>query len=89
MKVTIEGRAFFNANQLKDTIDEAFREAGPGFDAEALDDSRGAPVELVGHPSENLDHGQVLLIHPKVSLELNVDDLERALRVFRRGYGPR
>lgn len=52
------------------------------------DDDREVPVEIVGAPDEDLDSGQVLLIHPKFSLELNRRELERALRPFERSGEP-
>lgn len=77
MKVIIEGRAFFNAKTLKEQLDQM-----PVLDASMLDDSHEVKVEIVGSPDEDLDRGQILICHPKVSLELNRGELERALRVF-------
>jgi len=79
MRVTIYGQAYFNAETLKAELD-----AKPVLDASMLDDSHEVHVELVGHPSEELERGEVLIIHPLVSLKLSVSDLERALRVFRK-----
>jgi hypothetical protein len=46
------------------------------------DDLSEGEVTIVGAPDEDLETGQVLLIHPKFSLEVNLRDLERALRPF-------
>jgi hypothetical protein len=48
------------------------------------DDLSEVEVTIVGAPDEDLDDGQVLIIHPKFSLELNLRELERALRPFER-----
>lgn len=46
------------------------------------DDAHDVPVTIVGAPDEDLDDGQVLICHPKFSIELNLRELERALRPF-------
>lgn len=42
-------------------------------------------LTIVGYPDEELEPGQVLLAVEKVSLVVNLDDLRRGLRAFRRG----
>lgn len=51
------------------------------------DDATEVPVEVRGPPDDDLEEWAVLLVHPKVSLEVSRDELERALRVFARGDG--
>ena len=48
------------------------------------DDGGDTEIEIVGFPDEDLEPEQVLIIHPKFSLELNLSDLQRALRPFER-----
>jgi hypothetical protein len=74
MKVTIEGCASFDSRVF--TTEE--------FNPGKLDDNEDSdvPIEVIGHPDEELRRGEILLVHPKVSLKLCLDDLQRALRPF-------
>lgn len=75
MKVIIEGRLHTSAALLKDALSEADEEGMVG-------DTYDVKIEVVGSPDEELERGQIPLIHPKVSIELSFDELQRALRVF-------
>ncbi len=46
-------------------------------------------IEVVGWPDEDLPRGSVLLVHPDVSLEVDAEELARALRPFVRSWGGR
>ena len=48
------------------------------------DDDRNVDVQVLGHPDEDIEHGHILLVHPHVSLELSLVDLQAALRAFER-----
>lgn len=63
---------------------KAIIEAKAYFPKGEGDDEQEVPVEIVGHPDEELPSGCILLIHPKVSLELSVSELQAALRMFER-----
>lgn len=77
MKVIIEGRAHFKRDN------PAFREDGDEGQPPDVD------VVLCGHPEEDLPRGAVLLVHPDVSLEVDAEELARALRPFVRAWGGR
>lgn len=46
------------------------------------DDEREVPVEVLGHPDEDLESWAILISHPKVSVKLSHEELRRALRAF-------
>jgi hypothetical protein len=51
------------------------------------DDTTEVEIQVIGSPNEDLDQGQILFVHDKVSLELNLRELQAALRMFeQRGY---
>lgn len=54
-------------------------------DSGMVDDGKEVPVELVGHPDEDLEEWAVAIVHPNVTLKLSHEELRRALRVFDRG----
>lgn len=49
------------------------------------DDSHEVPVEIVGPPSEDLKAGEILIVHPRVSIKFSRRELQRALRAFEPG----
>ncbi len=84
MKVILKGKLSTSRLLLQNRLEVAAES-----DHGDASDETNVPIEIVDESLEPIGRGNVLLIHPLVSLELNVDELERALRVFRRGYGPR
>lgn len=48
----------------------------------ATDDEELVSVEVLGAPDEEMEGGQILLVHKKFSLELNRRELLAALRMF-------
>ena len=48
------------------------------------DDTHEVEIEIRGAPDDDLEQGQILLVHPKCSLELNLSELQAALRMFER-----
>lgn len=47
------------------------------------DDSKDVDVAVVGAPDEDMDPGQILIVHPKFSIELSRRELVAALRMFK------
>lgn len=66
MKVIIDGRAFFPASGVSDKDD----------------DTSEVQVELRGPPDDDLERWAVLIVHPRVSIELCREELQRALKAF-------
>jgi hypothetical protein len=60
---------------------KAYFNAGEGDDQ---DDVVEVPIEVRGPGEDELEDWAVLLVHPRVSLMVSRDELERALRVFER-----
>jgi hypothetical protein len=48
----------------------------------ALDDEDDVQIEVLGAPDEEMERGQVLLVHKKFSLMLSRRELVAALRMF-------
>ncbi len=48
----------------------------------AEDDGQEVAIEVLGAPDEEMESGQILLVHKKFSLELNRRELLAALRMF-------
>lgn len=46
------------------------------------DDTHEVKIEVLGAPDEEMEPGQILIVHPKVSIELNRRELLAALRMF-------
>lgn len=46
------------------------------------DDTHAVEIKVLGAPDEEMEPGQVLLVHPKFSIELNRRELVAALRMF-------
>lgn len=45
-------------------------------------DNDDVKVEVVASPDEDLDRGQILIIHPKMSIELSAHELRAVLRMY-------
>jgi hypothetical protein len=52
------------------------------FNGGVGDDDREVPIQVLGAPDEDMDDGQILIVHPKCSIELNLRELQAALRMF-------
>lgn len=62
---------------MKVTIEgQAYFNGGDG------DDASEVPVQVLGPPDEDLQRGQILLVHPKFSIKLDAWELQAALRAF-------
>ncbi len=61
---------------------KAIIEGVASFNGGVGDDMTEVPIEVLGPPDEEMEPGQILLVHPKFSIQLSRRELSAALRMF-------